>query len=59
MLRKIFKYEWKTILPLMLGIHGVGLAVAIFCRIGIDLMGGVDRPDASIMAIMLDRKSVV
>ncbi len=53
MLRKIFKYEWKTILPLMLGIHGVGLAVAIFCRIGIDLMGGVDRPDASIMAIML------
>lgn len=53
MLRKIFKYEWKTILPLMLGVHGVGLVVAIFCRIGIDLMGGVDGSDASMMAIML------
>lgn len=53
MLRKIFKYEWKTIFPLLLGVHGVGLAVAVICRIGINLMGGVQNEDMDIMAILL------
>lgn len=53
MLKKIFKYEWKTILPLLLGVHGVGLIVGIFCRIGLNLMGGIDTLDHSIMAALL------
>lgn len=53
MLRKIFKYEWKTIFPLLLGVHCVGLAVAVFCRIGINLMGGVRSENVSIMAALL------
>ncbi len=53
MLKKIFKYEWKTILPLLLGVHGVGLIVGIFCRIGINLMGGVGSADESVMSVLL------
>ncbi len=53
MLRKIFKYEWKTIFPLLLGVHGVGLGVAALCRIGINLMGGVQNSNVSMMAILL------
>lgn len=53
MLRKVFKYEWKTIFPLLLGVHGVGLAIAIICRIGINLMGGVRSANASMMAVLL------
>lgn len=53
MLRKIFKYEWKTISPLLLGVHGIGLAVAVICRIGINLMGGVRSADISIMTALL------
>lgn len=53
MLKKVFKYEWKTITPLLLAIHAVGLAAAILCRIGIELMGGVDSSKTSIMAVLL------
>lgn len=59
MLKKIFKYEWKTILPLLLGVHGVGLIVGIFCRIGVNLMGGVDKAGESIMAILLVTAAVM
>lgn len=52
MLKKIFKYEWKTIFPLLLGVHGVGLVVAIICRIGIELLGGIEG-ELDLMAILL------
>lgn len=53
MLKKIAKYEWKTICPLLLAVHGVGLVVAVICRIGISLMGGLDGDNASLIAILL------
>lgn len=53
MLRKLFKYEWKTIFPLLLGVHGVGLVLAIICRIAINLMGGIRSADMSIMTALL------
>lgn len=53
MLKKIFKYEWKTICPLLLAVHGIGLVVAVICRIGINLMGGLGGDNNSLMAILL------
>ena len=53
MLKKIFKYEWKTICPLLLAVHGVGLVIAAICRIAINLMGGLDGDNSSIIAILL------
>ncbi len=59
MLRKIFKHEWKTIPPLLLAIHAVGLAATVLCRIGIELMGGVDSSKTSVMAVLLLLMAVV
>lgn len=53
MLKKVFKHEWHTISPLLLAIHIIGLSVAIICRIGINLMGGVQSSNSSIMAVFL------
>lgn len=52
MLKKVFKYEWKSIFPLLLGVHGVGLVVAIICRIGIELLGGI-KGELELMACLL------
>ncbi len=59
MLKKIFKYEWKTICPLLLAVHGVGLVIAVICRIGIRLMDGLDGNDNSLMAILLMMAAVM
>ena len=53
MLKKVFKHEWHTISPLLLAIHIIGLSVAVICRIGINLMGGVQSFNSSIMAVFL------
>ena len=53
MLKKVFKHEWHTISPLLLAIHIIGLSVAVICRIGINLMGGVQSSNSSIMAVFL------
>lgn len=59
MLKKIFKYEWKAISPLLLAVHIVGLVITVFCRIGIELVGGVNSLDNSIMATLLLMISIV
>ena len=53
MLKKVFKHEWRTISPLLLAVHIIGLSAAVICRIGINLMGGVQSYDSSIMAVFL------
>ena len=52
MLKKVFKYEWKSIFPLLLGVHVVGLVVAVICRIGIELLGGI-KGELELMACLL------
>lgn len=53
MLKKVFKHEWRTISPLLLAVHIIGLSAAVICRIGINLMGGVQSYNSSIMAVLL------